>query len=161
MADLTPSESSLVDAFVGAMEARDLKRREDSNSEIRLVRKMIQWKDVGIALLFFGGLIAGGVVTFSELAGKPTVEQMHEAVEARVAPIEKMAEENVKSAEAIETDVAKIEVKVDRIEDVQGYQLEQQAWEGTVLEHLGSKAKGKAPPRPEPLKAKERELLRK
>lgn len=159
MAELTPSESSLVTAFVGAMEARDAKAKEDSNSEIRLVKKLIRLKDIGIAILFFGSLIAAGVVTFGELADKPTVEQMQEAVEVRVAPVEEAVEVNAKSVKQIEHDVADIATDVARTKDVQQVVLEQGAHQSEVLDHIASKRQGKPPAKPESLKRAERGLI--
>ena len=161
MDDLTPSGISLVEALQEVVDKRDKERREDSNSEIKLVRKLIQWKDLGLALLFFGTLIGGAIVTFDELASKPTIEQMQEAVEERVQPIEIKQVDLDDRSKKIKTNVDNVKTKVDRIEDVQSYQLEQQAWEGKVLEHLGAKKSGKAPERPEALEARERELLQK
>ena len=98
-------------------------------------------------------------MVLGELKAKPSNDQMHHAIELRVKPVEGIAAKNAEAVRRVETDVTKVKDKVERIEDVQGYQLEQSAWEGDVLEHLGSKARGKAPSRPPELKEKERELI--
>ena len=127
----------------------------------KVVKKFIGIKDILLFSAMAFSLMYGAIVTFDELASKPTIEQMQEAVEKRVQPIEIKQVDLDDRSKKIKTNVDNVKTKVDRIEDVQSYQLEQQAWEGKVLEHLGAKKSGKAPERPEALEARERELLQK
>lgn len=158
---LSPSEHSMADAIVAALEERQSRQEEASGSQWRLVKRLIAAKDIILFVVTIGSVLYGAFVLLGELQAKPSSDQMQEAIEQRVKPVEDVATTNARAVERVETDVGKVKKKVDRIEDVQSYQLEQQAWEGEVLEHLGSKKRGKAPARPPELKKKERELLQK
>jgi len=159
MSDLTPEHDSLVSAIVESLDRREARLKEASGSQWGAMKKLIALKDVAVALVFFGSLIGGAFIVFNELKAKPTTDEVKAVIETRIEPVENVAKENAESIKSIEIDTADTKDKVSRIEDVQSYQLEQSAWEGDVLEHLGSKKKGKAPARPPELKTKELELI--
>ena len=158
MADLTPQEDSLVAALIAKFDEREAVREthavEDSGAQWKTIKKLVAIKDVVMFVGLIGSVLYGAFVVLDELKAKPSNDDMHNAIEQRVQPVEEIATKNANT-------VKRVESKVGRIEDVQGYQLEQSSWEGDVLEHIGSRKRGKAPPRPESLKNRERELLAK
>ena len=72
-----------------------------------------------------------------------------------------IVEDRVNRVEVAVEDFSAVKKDVERIEDVQGYLIDASAWQGDILEHIAGGNRGRVPKKPETLKAKERELLRK
>lgn len=158
---IVESQQELVKAFVQALDERDASVSKASDTQWGAIKKLLAFKDIIAAIIFLGSLIGAGYVAFERISQKPDAADVTKAIEVRVKPVEDVAKTNAEAVEKVKDDVGEVKQKVDKMEDVQSYQLEQQAWEGKVLEHLGSKKRGKAPPRPPELEQKERELLQK
>jgi len=144
--------TKLVEALQAAMALRDQEILESSDTKWNVAKRLIQLKDVALSVGFFASLIGGAFLIYQDLRSKPSTQEVESRIDSRATPIE----ESLESLESSHQDVSR---KLERVEEVQGFQLESQSWESEVLEHLGSKAPGKAPPRPESLKRAERELL--
>ena len=118
-----------------------------------------------IAALVGGGvaLVASITIAAVEVQSKPDSPEVQELIrEGTERHREKTArmDERVNRVEVAVEDVAEVRRDVERIEDVQGYLFEQSSWQGDILEHIAGGNRGRAPRKPESLKAKERELLR-
>lgn len=118
-----------------------------------------------IVALVVGGIsfVAAVTVGIVELQAKPDSPEVQELIrEGTERHREKTArmDERVNRVEVAVEDVAEVRRDVERIEDVQGYLFEQSSWQGDILEHIAGGNRGRAPRKPESLKAKERELLR-
>ena len=111
-----------------------------------------------VAILVGGAvaLIATASLTLFELQAKPSTPRVEEMIDARAKDVE-VRVENVEKAAA---DLATVKDDVERIDDVQDYLIEQSAWQGDILEHIAGGNRGRAPAKPESLKRKERDLLR-
>jgi len=90
---------------------------------------------------------------FQRLAEKPTMREMEEAVDVRVSPVEKVQSEQAKT-------ITTIESGVKRTKQVQEVVLEQNAYQGKVLEHIANKKRGDPPGKPKELERKETELMK-
>ena len=116
------------------------------------------------------GLVAAGVgfvatvtIGLVELQAKPDAPEVQELIREETARDREKAarvEERVANVEAAAEDLSEVRRDVERIEDVQGYLIEQSSWQGDILEHIAGGNRGRAPKKPESLKARERELLR-
>jgi hypothetical protein len=118
-----------------------------------------------IAALVGGGvaLVASITIAAVEVQSKPDSPEVQGLIrEGTERHREKTArmDERVNRVEVAVEDVAEVRRDVERIEDVQGYLFEQSSWQGDILEHIAGGNRGRAPRKPESLKAKERELLR-
>jgi hypothetical protein len=140
-----------------AMEALLNRRAADSMSLEKAAKRWDAAKVAVGAVLFFASLIGGAAVTFKELQDKPTKKEVHSIAEEHVEPVR----EEAHKVEAVAHDVEEIQEDVDSVKRVQDYQIEQAAWQGDVLQHVAEKKRTKPPPKPDSLKRKERELLRK
>lgn len=119
-----------------------------------------------IVALVAGGIsfVAAVTVGLVELQAKPNSPEVQELIrEGTERHREKTArmDERINRVEVAVEDVAEVRKDVQRIEDVQGYLIEQSSWQGDILEHIAGGNRGRVPKKPETLKAKERELLRK
>jgi hypothetical protein len=119
-----------------------------------------------IAALVGGGvaLVASVTIAAVEVQSKPDSPEVQELIrEGTERHREKTArmDERINRVEVAVEDVAEVRKDVQRIEDVQGYLIEQSLWQGDILEHIAGGNRGRVPQKPETLKAKERELLRK
>lgn len=144
---------------MAVLEQRDRQKAADSVSLERTATRAKNLKEIAVAAFFFASLIAGGALTFKELQDKPTKHEVEQAVEHHAT--EEMHPATKEVTQEISTDVESIKKDVETITKVQDYQIEHAAWQGDVLEHVAAKKRGKAPKKPESLKSKERELLRK
>jgi len=153
MPDLSPEESSLVGAITELIEQREKNAREDSRTNGKVLRRFVLVKDAVVAIVFFASLLGAAAVMFQRLAEKPTMREMEEAVETRVAPVEKVQSEQAKTITTIESDV-------NRTKQVQEVVLEQNAYQGKVLEHIANKKRGDPPGKPKELERKETELMK-
>jgi len=155
---LTPEdhESSTM-VIIKAMEAREKYKAAETATFDAAANRAKQIKTIAGAVIFFASLIGGAAVTFKELQDKPTDAEVQEAIETTVAPV------RVQAAKADENAAVMEEIRgdVERVKSVQDYQIEQSSWQGDVLQHVAEKKRSKPPPKPESLKKKERELLRK
>jgi len=119
----------------------------------KVLRRFVLVKDAVVAIVFFASLLGAAAVMFQRLAEKPTMREMEEAVETRVAPVEKVQSEQAKTITTIESDV-------NRTKQVQEVVLEQNAYQGKVLEHIANKKRGDPPGKPKELERKETELMK-
>jgi hypothetical protein len=155
---LTPEDhDGLTAALLAAIEAKDAQRAADSAILEAAASRAKNLKAIASAVLFFGTLIGGGAITFKELQDKPTKKEVHTIAEEHVEPVRAEA----LKVEDVAGDVEEIREDVETVKSVQDYQIEQSAWQGDVLQHVAEKKRTKPPPKPESLKKKERELLRK
>ena len=154
--DLAPEMEDTVTALLMAMEHRERQRAADSAVLESAAKKANSLKAIAAAVLFFGSLFAGAVVTFKELQDKPTTKEVHSIAETHVEPVRKEAHK----VEDVAEDVDEIKEDLDRVEKVQDYSLEQSAWQGDVLIHVAERKRTKPPAKPESLKRKERELMK-
>ena len=109
-------------------------------------------------------LVASVTIAAVEIQAKPDSPEVQELIrEGTERDREKTAriDERVNRVEVAVEDFSEVRKDVQRIEDVQGYLIEQSAWQGDILEHIAGGNRGRVPKKPETLKAKERELLRK
>ena len=118
-----------------------------------------------VALLVGGAvaLVATATLTLFELQIKPGAPEVQEMIrEETERDREKTAriEERVHLVELATEDLATVKKDVEKIENVQDYLIQQSSWQGEILEHIAGGNRGRAPKKPESLKAKERELLR-
>ncbi len=113
-------------------------------------------REIGAVVAAGVGFVATVTIGLVELQAKPSTPQVETMIEAHTAPVV----ERVIKTEAAAEDLAEVRRDVERIEDVQGYLIEQSSWQGDILEHIAGGNRGRAPTKPESLKAKERELLR-
>lgn len=120
--------------------ARDEARRESSQSQLKIFKRLIGFKDAAIALVFFGTLISGAFVTFQELRAKPSVEDVGQAIEKRVTPVEQEVAEQSKQIERIENKVDTLDRSVDTI-------LTEVQHQGRVLDCMNDKTCKKTPQR--------------
>ncbi len=123
---------------------------ESVGKKARSVREIVGLSAAGV------GFVATVTVGLVELQAKPSTPQVETMIESHTAPVV----ERVIKTEAAAEDLAEVRRDVERIEDVQGYLIEQSSWQGDILEHIAGGNRGRAPSKPESLKAKERELLR-
>jgi len=119
-----------------------------------------------IAALVGGGvaLVASITIAAVEVQSKPNSPEVESMIrEGSEMDREKAAivEDRVNRVEVAVEDFSAVKKDVERIEDVQGYLIDASAWQGDILEHIAGGNRGRAPRKPETLKAKERELLRK
>jgi hypothetical protein len=110
---------------------------------------------VGLAVIIVTFIVTGTVFIL-EVQNKPSVEQ----VKSLMAPVRDRADRNEEDINGVKVDLGTMGQDIKRVKQVQGYQLEQSAWQGDVLDHIGQRKRGPAPVKPAILKAKERELLR-
>jgi ribulose 1,5-bisphosphate synthetase/thiazole synthase len=160
MSDLSPEHDSLVQAIVSSLDKRDARLRSASDSQWGTIKRLLTVKDVVAAIVFLGGLIGGGYVAFERISSKPDREDVIEAIEVRIQPVEDVATQNAEAVEKVKDDVGDVKQKVNRIESVNEVMLEQNAYQGEVLEHVAGNKRGLPPQKPEALKAKEMELMR-
>ena len=118
-----------------------------------------------IAALVGGGvaLVASITIAAVEVQSKPDSPEVQELIrEGTERHREKTArmDERVNRVEVAVEDVAEVRRDVERIEDVQGYLFEQSSWQGDILEHIAGRNLPERLKKPDSLKAKERELLR-
>jgi hypothetical protein len=151
-----PSDSTIA-AILKAIKDHDKLVDKNSMTQWGAIKRVVVAKDVVVAVAFFLSMIGGAFLIFQDLRDKPSLPQVHEAIEHRVKPVDELTKANAESIEQVKEDVGSVKEKIERIESVQDYQLEQSSWEGEVLEHL---AGSKGPRRPDGLKAKERELIK-
>tara|TARA_R110000851_G_scaffold163059_1_gene306853 strand:+ start:365 stop:817 length:453 start_codon:yes stop_codon:yes gene_type:complete len=119
-----------------------------------------------IAALVGGGvaLVASITIAAVEVQSKPDSPEVESMIrEGSEMDREKAAivEDRVNRVEVAVEDFSAVKKDVERIEDVQGYLIDASAWQGDILEHIAGGNRGRVPKKPETLKAKERELLRK
>lgn len=119
-----------------------------------------------IAALVGGGvaLVASVTIAAVEVQSKPNSPEVQELIrEGTERHREKTArmDERINRVEVAVEDVAEVRKDVQRIEDVQGYLIEQSSWQGDILEHIAGRNLPDRLKKPDSLKAKERELLRK
>jgi len=119
-----------------------------------------------IAALVGGGvaLVASITIAAVEVQSKPDSPEVESMIrEGSEMDREKAAivEDRVNRVEIAVEDFSAVKKDVERIEDVQGYLIDASAWQGDILEHIAGGNRGRVPKKPESLKAKERELLRK
>lgn len=119
-----------------------------------------------IAALIGGGvaLVASITIAAVEVQSKPDSPEVESMIrEGSEMDREKAAivEDRVNRVEIAVEDFSAVKKDVERIEDVQGYLIDASAWQGDILEHIAGGNRGRVPKKPETLKAKERELLRK
>lgn len=148
----------IIEAIVQSLDERDRNLKSASGSQWAAIRKFVAIKDIAMAVVFFGSLVGGAFLMIEELKSKPSQEDMTEAIETRVRPIEHISKKNEADIREFHGDMKDVRVKIDRIQDVNEVILEQNSYQGDVLHHL---AEGKKPPeKPEILKAKERNLMK-
>lgn len=129
----------------------------------QLGKKARSVREIGAIVAAGVGFVATVTIGLVELQAKPDAPEVQELIrEETERDREKAArvEERVANVEAAAEDLAEVRRDVQRIEDVQGYLIEQSSWQGDILEHIAGGNRGRAPKKPESLKAKERELLR-
>ena len=125
----------------------------NSSAELeKLAKRAVSIREIVGLIIVLIATISGGSITYMELKAKPTTGEVEATIEVTVEPIRKTANETADK-------VDKLKPRVDRVEKVQGYQIESIAWQGDVIEHIGQKTPGKPPKKPESLKKQERELL--
>ena len=159
-ATLTPEDhAGLTTAILEALEAREGMRAEDSAVLAAAAAKAKNIRTIVGAVVALGGLFGAGVLAVQELRDKPTTEQVETAIEVHKEAGAHPAA--IVAGEGLREDVDKIREDVDQIERVQDYQIEHSAWQGDVLQHVAERKRTKPPAKPESLKRKQRELLRK
>jgi hypothetical protein len=108
-------------------------------------------------------LVATATITLFELQikpGSPEVEEMIREGTERHREKTARVEERVNLVELATEDLATVKKDVEKIENVQDYLIQQSSWQGEILEHIAGGNRGRVPKKPETLKEKERELLR-
>ena len=159
-ATLTPEDrEGLTADIVKALDAKKVTDAADSAVLAATAAKAKNIRTIVGAVVALVGLIAAGTLAVHELQEKPTTEQVDEAIEVRVSPLEGAYAVNAEADKAAKDDLRTLQADVDRVQSVQDYQIQNSAWQGDVLQHIAAKKRTKPPPKPESLKAKERELL--
>ncbi len=153
MTDLSPQEESLVAVALEAIAQREAEQ-SDRWSKIALHGRAVK-ELIGLAVIVATFVVTGTVFVL-EVQNKPTVEQ----VESVVAPVRERSDNNAAELDAVKMDLGTMGQDIQRVKKVQDYQLEQSTWQGDVLDHIGQRKRGPAPPKPESLKAKERDLIK-
>lgn len=113
-------------------------------------------REIGALIAAGIGFVATVTVGLVELQAKPSTPVVEEMIDEKASAVETRLERVEKTSE----DLAEVRDDVERIEDVQDYLIEQSSWQGDILEHIAGGNRGRAPAKPESLKTKERELLR-
>jgi len=122
-----------------------------------IVGRLREWGSLIQAVVFLTALGGGMFLVYFEI---PNRDEVHETIEERVVPIEEFSKNNAKTIQKIDDDVEEIQRDVKRAKDVQEVVLEQNAYQGKVLEHVANKKRGKPPSKPEGLEAKESDLMK-
>lgn len=121
-----------------------------------LGKKARSVREIGALIAAGIGFVATVTVGLVELQEKPSTPAVEEMIDEKTSAVEVRLERVEKTSE----DLAEVRDDVERIEDVQDYLIEQSSWQGDILEHIAGGNRGRAPAKPESLKTKERELLR-
>ncbi len=158
--EMDSNTEAMVTSIVTYLDARENAKAADSATLAKAADRAKNLKAIAGAILFFGSIFAGAVLTFQELQDKPTLEDVLKVTETKVAPVREKATEVEAVVSDVAGDVDEIKEDLDRVEQVQEYSLEQSAWQGDVLLHVAERKRTKPPAKPESLKKKERELLR-
>ena len=127
--------------------------RESSDAFVRTANRVKAARDLVLAITLFGTIVVGSVLTFQELRNKPSTEDVREQIVTTIKPVEEQGDEN-------RSDLISIKRSLGRMKKVQSFQLEQAAWQMSVLQHVAEKRKGPAPRKPDELRRLERELIR-
>jgi exonuclease VII small subunit len=142
-----PQDDSLVQSIVEALDEREKRLREASDTQWGSVKRLVKWKDIAQAVIFFGALVGGAFMTFAELRAKPSSEEVTEAIETRVAPLEETIDDLNKGMSRVESRVNQLEESTQQI-------LDEVLFQGAVQDCLSDKTCTVMPERDSPLKDK-------
>lgn len=136
------------------------KRPSEESGALAIISKVAAHiKTVVTVLVGFGSVVALGAITFVELRDKPTREQVSEQISTRIAPVEAQLDAATTDRSKMVRDIDKVRSEVDKLEKVQRLILEQNLWQGEVLQHIANDKRGPVPPEPESLKEAKREVM--
>jgi hypothetical protein len=156
MTELSPQEKSLVAVVVEAAKQREVERSDQWAKLENIARRGRTIKELVVVVIAITTLVGTGAVFVSEIRDKPTLEQ----VESLMAPVQDQINGNTQDVDAVRLDLGSITSDLKRVKQIQDYQLEQSAWQGEVVDHIGQRKAGKPPKKPATLKAKERDLIK-
>lgn len=128
---------------------------EDSKTNFNSMMHVVRWKDVVMAVSFFGSLCYGAFVVFEEMRDKPTTED----VEMMLIPVQDSVKENRENVIDLKDLMDDLDTKLNRVQKVNDVVLENLTWQAEVLDHVANQRRGKPPAKPDSLKRSERELL--
>lgn len=160
MPGLTQEQDLMVSTIVEQMDARALRQSDDwKAAQVIAKRGGIVKEYVALG----GSLVAViGVATayIFEMDAKPTTEKVQEAIVENVAPVAAETKALKAGAEEMRGDISEIQHDIERIEKVQDLSMDNDVWQGDVLNHMATKKRGPVPQKPQRLRDKERELIR-
>lgn len=151
--------AAVTTAVMDAIEKRDHARSEeirisqaDDLYTERAAKKFLGIRDIVVAVGFFATLIGGGVLAFSELQDKPTDAEVEAAINAKVDPI-------IQRVGPLEDTAEVLTDNVERMQSLQEMQMQHAEWRADVADCRARNSCKRAPPEPQSLKDKKRELM--
>lgn len=161
MVEETPERTDrLTPTDLRAIAAITEDRLKSSSLLAAAAKKTGHWHTLLKFGVYVGALVVALFVFIQEVRGKPTKAEVMETVGEVVKPVRAATQANATKARENRSDLDDLKETTDRIDRVLDLSLDRDAWRDLVIEHIGQRRRGSAPPKPEELKKKEDDLMR-